>query len=214
MQPQPHHSTGTDTEPRDDLDVAYSIIRPSEYNDFLAQLNLGTGYYSEEDLAMQMRNIRKGLVTDIAFSETLRKRAIQETKVKLADEGFSFYNEQKQEPQTWLPISDGDIDVDGNGRTAQLFNRGDEIWESLADPKFSLSLEQAAAIDEKTSLDPFKPIFNHLAASYHETTKSKGARTQDNYFGRVRRHESYGDTDETSNGHFLGRGRPGKQGGN
>lgn len=203
MQPQPHQPTGDDNEPRDDLDVAYSIIRPSEYNDLLEQVNLGTGYYEDEDMAMQMRNIRKGIVTDMMFSETLRKRAIQETKVKLADEGFSFWNETKQEPKTWLPLDDKHVDE--RGRTTALFERGEEIWSELADPKYALSVEQVAAIDEKTSLDPFKPIFHHLAAAYHESTKSKGARTQDNYFGRVKRRELQGDADEAAGGGFLGR---------
>ncbi|WP_049970768.1 hypothetical protein [Haladaptatus cibarius] len=204
MEAQPHQASGNDTEPRDDLDVAFSIIRSSEYSDLLEQINLGTGYYDDEDIAMQMRSVRKGLVTDIAFSETLRKRAVQETKVKLADEGFSFYNEMKDEPQIWKPLDDDDIDE--HGRTTALFERGNEIWNALADSRYSLSVEQAAAIDEKTSLDPFKPIFNSLAAAYHETTKSKGARLQDNYFGRVRRNEIQDDAD-TDTSPLLGRGR-------
>ena len=205
MQPQPHHATGTDNEPRDDLDVAFSIIRSSEYSDLLEQINLGTGYYDDEDIAMQMRNVRKGLITTIAFSETLRKRAVQETKVKLADEGFRFYDEFKDEPRVWKPLSEDDIDE--RGRTTALFERGDEIWEALADPEYALSVEQAAALDEKTNLDPFKPIFSHLAAAYHETTKSKGARTQDNYFGRVRRNVVEGDADDVDASGFLGRRR-------
>lgn len=204
MKPQPHGPTGNDTEPRDDLDVAYSIIRSSEYSELLEQINFGTGYYSDEDLGMQMRNVRKGLVTEIAFSETLRKHAVQETKVKLADEGFQFYDTTLEEPKVWKPLSEAD--VDDHGRTTALFKRGEEIWESLARPEYSLSIEQAAALEEKTSLDPFKPIFNHLAAVYHETTKSKGARTQDNYFGRVKHHKMEGDTDE-SQGRLLGRGK-------
>ena len=204
MQAQPHKPTGNDSEPRDDLDVAYSIIRSSEYSDLLEQINLGTGYYDDEDIAMQMRSVRKGLVTDIAFSETLRKRAIQETKVKLADEGFSFYNEREDKAEVWRPLKDRDIDE--RGRTTALFERGNEIWNKLSDSRYSLSIKQAAAIDDKTSLDPFKPIFNHLAAAYHETTKSKGGRTQDNYFGRVRRNEIEGDA-ETDTSAFLGRGR-------
>jgi len=206
MQAKPHTPANSDAEPRDSLDVAYSIIRSSEYSDLLEQINLGTGFYTEEDIAMQMRNLRKGLVTDIAFSESLRKRAVTETKVKLADEGFRFYDENRQEPRIWDSLTDEDVDE--RGRTTALRERGEEIWDALADPRYSLSIEQAAALDEKTSIDPFKPIFNHVAAVFHETTKSKGARTQDNYFGRVRRHEMQGDTDEAAkNGLLRRRGR-------
>lgn len=202
LEPQPHNASGTDTEPRDDLDVAFSIIRSSEYTELLEQINFGTGVYDESDIAMQMRNVRKGIITNVAFNETLRKRAVQETKVKLADEGFRFYDETSNEPKVWKPLSDAD--VDDHGRTTALFKRGEEIWASLADPKYSLSIEQAAALDEKTSLDPFKPIFHQLAAAYHEQTKSKGARTQDNFFGRVRKVLGDGEADEADGG-FLGR---------
>ena len=204
MQAKRHGQSGTGTEPRDDLDVAYSIIRPSEYDDLLEQINFGTGYYDDNDLAMQMRNVRKGFVTDIAFSETLRKRAIQETKVKLADEGFSWYDEQADRLKQWDPLTERDVGV--RGRTTKLFKRGEKIWSELDDPQYALSVEQAAAIHEKTGFDVFKPIFSMLAAAYHDTTKSKGGRTQDNYFGRVRRHETP-NMNEAEKSHFLGRGR-------
>lgn len=196
-QAQPHAPTGTGNEPRDNLDVAYSIIRPSEYNDLLRQINFGTGYYEDEELALQMSNVRKGLVTDIAFAPMLRKHAEQETKVKLADEGFSYFDGSMNEPKVWEPLDSvggkWKRELEKQGRTAVLFDRGEEIWQELADPEYSLSIKQAAALDSKASLSTFKPIFNHLAAMYHELTKSKGARTQDNYFGRVNRHEMAGE---------------------
>lgn len=202
MQPQKHNGENSNNDPRDGLDVAYHIIRSSEYSELLEQVNLGTGYYTDEDLAMQMRNLRKGLVADIAFSETLRKHAVQETKVLLAEEGFSFYDEQAEEVKHWAPVDDANVAE--HGRTHALLERGEEIWDALANPRYSLSIEQAAALEEKTSLDPFKPIFNHLAAGYHESTKSRGARLMDNFFGRVKRHEMDGDTDQDAHS-FLGR---------
>ena len=177
--------------PQDDLDVAYSIVSSSEYNELLEQINFGTGYYEDAELQMQMRNVRKGLVADIAFSRTLREHAEQETQVKLADEGFSYYNEELKEPKTWEPVDEAAVGE--RGRTTALLERGREIWDELARPGYSLSIQQAAALDAKASMSTFKPIFHHLAAIYHDQTKSKGGRTQDNYFGRVNRQELHGN---------------------
>lgn len=213
-QPQPHNVASTTTEPRDDLDVAFSIIRSSEYNELLEQIDFGTGYYEDAELRMQMRNVRKGLVADIAFSHTLRKHAERETKVKLADEGFQYYNEHMEEPRIWKPLDElDDDDVESRwgdepgGRTTTLLERGEEIWRDLARPEYSLSVEQAAALDAKASMSTFKPIFNHLAAIFHEQTKSKGARTQDNYFGRVKRQVLDGTNDEQERKLLGGRGQ-------
>ena len=214
-QPRRFNESAQQEQPRDDLDVAFSIIRSSEYDELLEQINFGTGYYSDKDLQMQMRNVRKGLVTNIAFSRTLRKHAERETKTKLADEGFAYYNESKDETQIWKPLDDlkdlpkSQYGAGAGGRTTALLARGEEIWDEMSRPEYSLSIEQAAALDAKASMSNFKPIFNHLAALYHEQTKSKGARTQDNFFGRVKRNILEGDTDSKQAKNLLGRG--GKQ---
>lgn len=206
-EPKPYDATQPASNgPQDDLDVAYSIVSSSEYNELLDQINFGTGYYEDAELKMQMRNVRKGLVADIAFSRTLREHAEQETKVKLADEGFRYYNDDLEKTKVWQAIHDMDAeDVDEGGRTSALLTRGAEIWEDLARPGYSLSIEQAAALDAKASMASFKPIFNHLAAIYHEQTKSKGARTQDNYFGRVKRQELHGEGNSAAR-ELLGNG--------
>lgn len=197
-EPQSYNGNNRQEQPRDDLDVTYSIIRPSEYNELIEQINFGTGYYEDAELNMQMRNARRGLFATIAFSNTLREHAERETKTKLADEGFSWYDEQAEEVKMWKSIEEADIDdeLEKRGRTAMLLERGEEIWEELGRPEYSLSVKQAAALDAKANMNNFKPIFNHLAAIYHEQTKSKGARLIDNYFGRVKRQVLQGDEDE------------------
>ena len=210
-QPRRFNESAQQEQPRDDLDVAFSIIRSSEYDELLEQINFGTGYYSDKDLQMQMRNVRKGLVTNIAFSKTLRKHAERETKTKLADEGFSYYNESLEEPRIWKSYDEMNDPPESQygdgagGRTSALLARGEEIWEDMARPEYSLSIEQAAALDAKASMSNFKPIFNHLAALYHEQTKSKGARTQDNFFGRVKERVLEGDVDPNESRKLLGR---------
>src|SRR6056297_2361555 len=83
-------------QPRDELDVAHQIVGPSQYEELLQMVNLGTGFYEDADLDLQMRSFRKGLVADIAFDGALWERAKEETKVKLADEGFEHYNSRTE----------------------------------------------------------------------------------------------------------------------
>jgi hypothetical protein len=178
-------ANGRPQDPRDELDVANEIISPSTYEELLQEVNLGTGVYDDEDVSMQMRSFRKGMIVDVAFDDVLFKRAIQETKIKLADNGFAHYNEYEEEVQQWDPIDD-DL-VEERGRTGALRYRGDEIWEALSEPGKAISEKQAAALAEFVGIDTLKPIFWRLLAAYHEASKSREGRTQDNFFQRVKK---------------------------
>lgn len=171
--------------PRDELDVANRFVESTNYDELLEMVNLGTGYYEDEELELQMRSFRKGLVADVAFDGALWERAKYETKVKLADEGFRHYNETESEPKVFRPFED--VADDYSCRSTGLVERGEEIWHDLAQPEEPLSEKQAAAMAEKTSVEAFKPVFWRMLAAYHEATKSKDARTQDNFFGRVKK---------------------------
>lgn len=184
--PQRPNQPQQQTQPRDELDVANQFVEPTSYDELLQEVNLGTGYYEDEDLRLQMRSYRKGLIADIAFDGLLWDRAVYETKIKLADEGFSWYNETREEPQHWKPYEEVADEWEG-GRTTALRERGEEIWDEMAQPDKALSDQQAAALSEKSSLQSFKPVFWRLLAAYHESSKSKGGRTQDNFFGRVKK---------------------------
>jgi len=184
--------TVQDEQPRDELDVANQFVRPSSYDELLQMVNMGTGFYEDEDLRLQMRSFRKGLVADLAFDGALWERAVYETKVKLADEGYRYYDEQRDSVIGWKAFDDLDDDeIDdkfGAGRTKALQKRGEDIWGDLANPRTTLSEAQAAALQEKTGMQTFKPVFWRLLAAYHDASKSKGARTQDNFFQRVKKH--------------------------
>jgi len=195
-------------QPRDELDVAHQIVGPSQYEELLQMVNLGTGFYEDADLDLQMRSFRKGLVADIAFDGALWERAKEETKVKLADEGFEHYNSRTEDVEIFKPWAESDFCEDWEGgRTSGLKARGAKIWKSLAMPEEALSEKQAAAMAEKTGIQSFKPVYWRLLAAFHEATKSRGARTQDNFFGRVKKHLVPEDVDaEESSGGLFGGG--------
>ena len=171
--------------PRDELDVAHELVSPSTYEDVLQHVNLGSGVYDGDDISMQMRSFRKGMIVDVAFDGVLFKRAIEETKIKLADNGFVHYDETREKVRQWDPIDDEMVNE--KGRTKALRNRGEEIWESLSEPAEPISDKQAAALAEFVGIDTMKPVFWRLLAAYHEASKSREGRTQDNFFGRVKK---------------------------
>lgn len=181
-QPSSKQPTG----PRDELDVASAFVTPTSYEEVLQEVNLGTGNYDADDIAMQMRSFRSGLVADVAFNSVLLKRAIYETKIKLADEGFAYYDEKEDKVKQWSAIDESD-ESDANGRTHALRERGEEIWDSLGRTNETMSQKQATALSKKVGIDRFKPVFWRMLAAYHEATKSRGARTQDNFFGRIKK---------------------------
>lgn len=191
-------SNGGRDQARDELDVAHSIVGPTDYDELLERVQPGTSYYEDEDLRLQMRSFRKYLVTKVAFDTPLWERAVYETKIKLADEGFAYYDEANEEVKQWSAIEEDDETLQEHGRTTALQKRGDEIWSELGRPDQTLSEEQAAAMAEKSGIDVFRPIFGSLVAGYNEMSKSREGRTQDNFFGRVKKHFVESDDDETS----------------
>ncbi|RDZ99787.1 hypothetical protein DEQ92_20795 [Haloferax sp. Atlit-6N] len=171
--------------PRDELDVAHEIITPTTYEQVLREVGLGSGVYDSDDISMQMRSFRKGMIVDTAFDELLFKRAVYETKVRLADNGYTHYNETTDNVQHWDPVDDEMLEE--MGRTQAIRKRGKEIWESLSQPGEPISEKQAAAMAEYIGVDGIKPVFWRLMAAYHEASKGREGRTQDNYFQRVKK---------------------------
>ena len=180
---------GQPTQPRDELDVAAEFVASSGYEELLQDLNIGTGNYSDEDLAMQMRSFRKGMVAAVAFDGRLFDRAVYETKIKLADEGYQYRDEDGAVLEIdGIEAVDEEAIAENGGRGPTLRERGERIWARLAEPGQPLSDAQAAALSQKVGIERFKPVFWRLMAVYHEGSKSRNARTQDNFFGRVKKH--------------------------
>jgi len=182
-------SAGQPNQPRDELDVAAEFVASSGYEELLQDLNIGTGNYSDEDLAMQMRSFRKGMVAAVAFDGRLFDRAVYETKIKLADEGYQYRDEDGEvlEIDGIEAVDEATVEENG-GRGPTLRKRGERMWARLAEPGEALSKAQAAALSQKVGIERFKPVFWRLMAVYHEGSKSRNARTQDNFFGRVKKH--------------------------
>jgi hypothetical protein len=171
------HSQGSEVQqgPSDELDMYGDILRQSNANPLLEKTNLGQGNYDTDYLWQQVRSYRKGLFAYIAFSGVLSKRAIHETKIKLAREGFSHWNDNKGVVEEWDPL-DEDAKEDGESIWTAERRRGNEIWNKLSDNRTPLSEKQAAALLDKTNVsEDFMPIFWEMAAGRHEVSRSKDA---------------------------------------
>lgn len=161
--------------PNDELDMYGDLLQQSSANPLLQRTNLGQGNYDTDYLWQQVRSYRKGLFAYIAFSGVLSKRAIHETKIKLAREGFSHWNEEDKTVDQWGALDEDDRE-DGESIWTAERRRGEEIWQSLSDNETPLSEKQAAALLEKTDVsEEFMPIFWQMAAGRHEVSRSKDA---------------------------------------
>lgn len=168
-------STTNDDAPRDELDMYQQILRPSQQNSILKTTNLGHGKYDDDYLWQQIRSYRKGLFAYIAFGDILSQRAVHETKVLLAREGFDFYDESRGEPKSFDPLREEDIDERESSWNAEL-RYGEEIWQRMGDWDQPLSKEQVAAVIDKTGVDTeWLPIYWQMVAGRHEASRSLDA---------------------------------------
>lgn len=155
--------------PQDGYDIQAEILRSSEDNPLLENTNLGLGNYDEGYMWQQIRSYRKGLFAYIAFSRVLTHRAIHETKVALAREGFSYYDETTDEVKQWASISNEDNRKD-------VLERGEDIWDDLERPNEALSKKQVAAIVKKTGIDTdWVPVNWQMVSGRHEVSRSQDA---------------------------------------
>jgi hypothetical protein len=168
-----------------DDDHIATVLKPPK-GELFEGTGFGLGNYDESLYWQQVRGFRKALVAHLAFADTLHKRAIAETKLKLAKEGFSYVNDRQETKKwkAWDELDDGEKAeskwADCDGQTLQ--QRGEEIWSDMASPFESLTEEQRAALKAKAGVDDrFVSVFESLQDMRHEGSRSKGARLLDNF---------------------------------
>ena len=173
---QTQHRNGSERpEIRDEADVQQSVLESSRGNPLLETTNLGLGNYDDSYLWQQIQSYRKGLYAYLAFEETISAKAVHETKVKLAREGFSYYDERRDTVEQWDPIDEDDVDELQSTWTAEI-ERGEQIWQSLNNSNEVLSEKQIVAIMKKAGVDlDWMPINWQMVAGRHEVSRSRNA---------------------------------------
>lgn len=206
--PTPQHNGQRTDQPvpnPGDGDEVVEQIMESPEGELFESGGFGLGNYDEQLYWQQVRGFRKSLVAHLCFASTLKKRAIAETKRRLAVEGIEVYDAQsdrwiRRDP--WHELGDDEraesryADCDG----LTLDEYAEQVWDKLgSDVKNGLSRKQRVAIEEKAGFESrFASTFEKLENIRHEASRSRGARLLDDILGaaQILRNESGGLEDE------------------
>jgi len=174
-------TTARHDRPSSDLDLYDKAVDPPLSDDFLNSNNLGLGNYSDGEMWQQVESFRMGLFADAAFSDKLDARRIEETQRQLALEGYAYINDdgQRKEFSGWADLTERS--QANKDRRRYIEERGEEIWETLPEER------QYQATIECTGMPNWMPPHLRMVLMRHEASRSKGGRTQDNLFGRVKK---------------------------
>ncbi|QLD84618.1 hypothetical protein HWV23_02735 [Natronomonas halophila] len=178
---QTQQQTDQPQRPHKDLDLYQEAVNPSLTEEFLNNNNLGLGNLTEAEVYQQIESYRAGMFADAALSDRIDNRRLEETKRALAEEGWTYINDngKKKDVSGWN--GKGDSWKESEDRRRYLERRGEEIWDSLPEE------QQFEAIVEFTGRPDWMAPHYRMLLMRNEASKSKEARTQDNLFGRVKK---------------------------
>lgn len=179
--------------PASELEVYDRASRATEKDEFLKDVNLGLGNYSNREYWMQMESLRDGKFADAAFSMHIKQRAITQTKLTLALEGYRYYGAGRTvvgdadgEPQEdarhhkgWNELSDEE-QAEHESKRKYLQERGEEIWNALTEQR------REEAVQEVVGDTDWLPPQWFMLTGRHEASRGKAAHLLDTLFGRVR----------------------------
>lgn len=169
--------------PSSELDIYERIVDPDVQDDFLDQINLGTGHYTNREMYQQIQSFYDGMFSEAAFSRLIVDRAIDETKRELALKGWTRTDEEGAPVKTWDGwYSLDEEERDKKSRLAYIEERGDKIWSQLAEKEHLAALEVVSGISSG-----WTPPHWRIVKMRNEASKSRGARLMDNVFGRVKK---------------------------
>lgn len=181
--------TNSKDRPSSQLDIYDEAVQSSADDEFLQNVNLGLGNYDGPEYWQQMQSYEQGLYADEAFGRRLQERAIAEAKNKMAREGWSYYDENREkviERDGWEKLDESE--KQDQDRRRYLKSQGEKIWSKLNERERYDALVELTGFSE----DWMPPQWRMLMAR-HEGSRSKGGRLIDNIFGRVQ------EVKETSN---------------
>jgi len=190
-QSQGQTGNGSTTERWDDeLDAYQQLLRGSP--DLDLDTNFGHGNYDQRIFYDQISNYRKAARAMSLFQRTLLERAIYETKIHLARDGITFYDDTENEV-----YNQGGIDLEDTNRPrTKTKEKGEEIWERLGDSDKVLSDKQVAAIVRKTNHDiDWDSFLSKVLVFYHESSRSVDAELVRDFLTGVKHLRSDGNGD-------------------
>jgi hypothetical protein len=153
----------------DELDAYAQVLSSSP--DLDLETNFGHGNYDERIFYDQIKNFRNAAKAMELFQRILLERAIYETKVAIAMDGITFYDEDGDEVVQETPV-----DPDSEHRRKEIREQGEQVWQRLGDTNRVLSDKQVKAIVRKTGHDlDWQSFFAKVLVFYHESSRSLDA---------------------------------------
>jgi hypothetical protein len=154
----------------DELDAYAQVLANSP--DLDLDTNFGLGNYNQRIFYEQIANYRKAAKANALFQRVILQRAIHETKLALAEEGITFYDEDGMEPRSFDGVDDDNVE----SRRSELRERGQGIWQKLGDANRVLSDKQVNAVVRKTGHDlDWQSFYAKVLVFYHESSRSVDA---------------------------------------
>jgi len=174
-----HGAAPNQQPPSSKLDIYDRAISSGVADDYLQQLNLGLGNYTNAEYWQQVEAYQRGMFADAAFARRIIDRAIEDTKAELALEAWDELDDEEKE----------DLD-----RGRWLDEKAEEIWENTPE-QHDEQTDQLDLIEEHAGItSAWTPPFHRMMEMRHEASRSRGARLMDNLFDRVR--ELLSDSDQ------------------
>jgi hypothetical protein len=160
----------------------YDTAVDSEVSDeFLDSNHFGLGNYTDSEMWQQIQSNRRGIYAEAGLQRLVFKRAVYETKLGIAREGWQYRDE---DGNLVFETARADLDEkpDDETRGQYLLRRGSAKWGQLD------SHQQVAAIEHFSGISSdWTSPFRRMMLMRHEASRSRGARLLDNLFGRVRK---------------------------
>lgn len=173
----------------DELDAYAQLLNASEDLDLAT--NFGHGNYNEDIFYQQISNYRRAAKAMELFGRIILERAIYETKVKLARDGITFYDDDEMQMAEYDPA-----DVDEEHRRRDLRKRGEEIWQKMGDANRTLSDKQVNAVVRKTGHDlDWQSFYAKVLVFYHESSRSVNAELIRDFLTGIKHLRNDGDSE-------------------
>jgi hypothetical protein len=163
------------------LEVYMHALASRTADDFLDQVNLGIGNYSEAEYWQQVEAFRKGLYADSAMTQKLIEKGKREALREVVDAVFEERDRAILDNIRNLPEPD-----DGQTRRGYYEEHADDIWRNLGDhEEYTAAEHKAWLVHETTGISrDWTPPHWRMLKMRHEASRSKNARLIDNLFGR------------------------------
>lgn len=174
-------SMQNDRTPGSMLEVYMHALASRTADDFLDQVNLGIGNYTEAEYWQQVETFRKGLYADSAMTEKLLKKAKRQALREVVD---AVYDDRSRA----ILNNIRDIPERGDDQSKQEYydEHADDIWRNLGGHEdYSAAEHKAWLLQETTGLSKnWTPPHWRMLKMRHEASRSKNAHLIDNLFGR------------------------------